>query len=99
MEFFLLQKQSTTTSRQEKTKGISYCQTSIQKFSRFFFQEFFERKRLQSKVKKIIQPKSPREGSSRGISKDLLFLQAVSKAHDGSTGMAVMRYKTNAQLF
>ena len=50
-----------------------------------FFKEFFEQKRLQAKVTKI-RPKSPQDGAKRGISTDLLFLQAVSKAHDGSIG-------------
>ena len=50
------------------------------------FQEFFERKRLQAKEKKVVQPKSPEDRSIKTISKDLLHLQAVSRAYDGAIG-------------
>lgn len=82
----LFQKQSTTTGRQEKTKGEVIFLTIGLYNDSFYIQEFFERKRLQAKVKKV-RPKSPQAGSSRVISKDLLYLQAISKIHDGRTGM------------
>ena len=50
------------------------------------FQEFFERKRLQVKVKRVAQPRSPQDKSVRTISRDLLNLQTISKAYSGSLG-------------
>ena len=58
-----------------------------------YIQEFFERKRLEAKEKKVVQPRSPEERSVKTISKDLLCLQAVSKAYDRNIGKIQAMYR------
>ena len=91
------QKQSSSAGRQEKTKGDNFIFKYKRVLQKCIFQEFFERKRLQNKVKKVVRPRSPQERSSRAISRDLLFLQAVSKAHDGSTGSKISQVYTHTR--
>lgn len=46
-------------------------------------------------MKKVVRPKSPQERSTRTISKDLLFLQVISKAHDSNAGRELFVSQTH----